>query len=1139
MERRFSMKENFNCRRANGLPRAISVERNSAYVHNHLRWENETCYICVEGNKFFLETPALSDVEARFRFRFHNTYGRHGSAVYFRYDRVMRRGMSVELMVDQRGASLQLCRVDGDQRQVLACIGLTEMPGEENELCVYVCGGSVSAKLNGRAYCFEPVGEICSESGGVGAAFIGGVGEIAPLELEAASDDELPTEEILPETTARIPLRNGGNIPYTLVWSMRRVSGKCYLKYRLTGGPQDRISSVDYPRFTDQYTREQARITRPYIAAYSESGDRICRNTIYPGCLTVTDPGLQWKELLREYFRVVDLPLEGEFPVENGCAARIAFGYEGFRSEGYGMQTETDVEFLFDAQTGRLISGGKAPDAECIQVSSPADKQAVRIIPNDAYDAAQVRQHMADNHFFAEGEEIRFLASVQTARPAEFLTLSAVLQNVYGDPVSEMTVIRAKGGWTCTCPAMPVGVYRAAFTAFFGDRPLLIRDIVLEVFDPEGRKCAPIESGLPFLYSMPNEQRYLDRDAFDPWSPFPDCNMEHYYAACSFTGDVALKKKTWEIGRLFARKWYVWNSDHRTLTKGEFERHHEEILRHADYVYYPLRHEWAVMRHDYPKLASYNGWGLTDYLHDFLAIHPEYDFGIAPDADRLTQEQLNALMQTCADEWMRYAIDRATQDAIKDNEWIRQVNPGAKRACYGPYPIYGTPICTHHAQKYIGHPSDERLAEVFFNGFAQLEDYPYSCCYNTYKGAFHVTHTLLHSPGIAIYPEQYTASDGGCIDGAVKNANPPLGKYDMPPYFNVTHAYEYVYNTAHLTKNGFRFWSKRGFMQRDFTPEFVDEFIRNWKHVLSHEPAAPLRSMAFLSEIPDWEDRVKQAGGELVTLNRSDNGMAYVFETVRRSGLPNGFAFCWDTLNELTPDMTDCIVLPSLKDAPAGAVAQLRSLHENGVSLIAVSHVDGLEDLFGVYACPAEPTICRMIASDGRTENLYPGSAQFMYAANDAEVLLEAEGTDAVRYPVLIGKGKTLLINAPVSELGCGYLEKLPITYMPSISELLRETAAEAIRSINRPVAWAEGCGITLLKDRSGDTLLLAINYSPYEIDCGPKEYDATVMLEDIRAHHAESIYGPAPSALRADDGMLKGLWLRLHQQECALIRLT
>lgn len=78
-----------------------------------------------------------------------------------------------------------------------------------------------------------------------------------------------------------------------------------------------------------------------------------------------------------------------------------------------------------------------------------------------------------------------------------------------------------------------------------------------------------------------------------------------------------------------------------------------------------------------------------------------------------------------------------------------------------------------------------------------------------------------------------------------------------------------------------------------------------------------------------------------------------------------------------------------------------------------------------------------------------------------------------------------------------------------------------------------------MLKDQNGSTLLLAVDYSPYTNDGGSEEHESVICFaESLPVREVQSIYGPAPSCLMDSSGCVKGIWLKLHQQECALIRL-
>ena len=1136
--------ETFRAFDEKNIPFGLTVERGSVYSHLHARVENGVFYITCGGNGFFCAAPPLRTFEAVLSLGFHLTEGNCGLRFLFGYDPDLRTGFALDL---EFGGGQLSCSLNAADRGSVTPICRRNAPCacDPNAfvLTVSVSRNAVSASLGQNAFAFDLPGN--AGEGLIGLALTSSVGEMAVRKIEIASEDPIEQKILSEKRTAELSLRGGGTMPYRLSWYAVSLGGSPYLVYSFDGGIQYREEYPGYPRQTGQYGAERHVFRNPRIALYDkETGALIRKYAVFSGSFSTADPGLIWNVLL-DYFGVVRLPLEACVPLPGGIdpeKLEISFGYEEFSATGFRMQAGGDIEEIFDFSSGNAVYLGKARGTEHIEVRSES-AAAAAVIPEGIYDRAAVVRHLENNHFFAEGETVAFTAEFVSDRPAAYLSLKARLCDVWGDPLGEM---REEGGGRFACGCLPVGVYRALFTVFFGDAELMKREIVFEVFDPTGCRCAPLESGLPVLFSMPNEQKYLDRDAFDLYNPAPDCGMEHYYSVSALPGDVGLKRRVWETNRIFGRKWYVWDSFHRTLTREEFQKYGEDLIRHSDYCYYPAPHEWAVMRHDpLSGIGFFNGGdnpaglfgdGIMGYLHDFLRLHPEIDIGLDDGAESISGEQLDRLLTLSLNEWLDYLNGRINADFRKNTAWMRSVNPRVRRACYGPYNLYGGTLSTHHGCRYIGFAPEGNLTEYMFDGFAQLEDYPYSCTYHTYQGAFFVMHALLHDPGLCIYPEEYTASAGGCIDGAVKDAHPPLGKYDMKPYFNVTHSYEYVYNTAHLTADGFRYWDRRGFMQRDFTGEFADAFVRGWKNVLRHAPDRPLRCAAYLSEIPDGEDRWGRAGTESCVLNRSESGLCWVFETSRLCGLPNGFAVTYGTLMRLTPDMTDCVVLPSLKDAPWEAIEKIRGLHEAGVALIAVSDVDGLEDLFGVRKERRAAEIFRLVSPDGVSERIFPNTAEFLYQPEGGETVLTAEGTEGDGYPAVIRTEKTLLINASVEELGKQSYGIRGANFHPAnISALLRGTVSAELREIVSPVAAADGCGITLFRDKNGDALLLAVDYSDYDAPDIVRESSVTFRFDGIR--DAEPLYGEKPILLRKD-GSVRAVVLRLRRQECALVRL-
>ena len=270
----------------------------------------------------------------------------------------------------------------------------------------------------------------------VGFALLSHVGELAVYDFYIESDD-LKEQVVIEEKTATLSLRGGGSMPYSLSYGLKRYGNVMYLTYKLDGGVQYRNTDYpDAPRHTGQYSVEIDHIKNPYIALYD--GD--CKTPfekyiIYNGELSTADPGLWWN-VLRSYFGIVELPIDGMLPINNndvlmqalsGHRLQISFGYDEKETCGYHMQKEYDIEAVYDFDTAKVLYEGKARHVEAILISSHS-QATLDIIPKTVYDYEKVIHHLETNHFFAEGEEIAFSASVQTERDTKFVSLTAELK---------------------------------------------------------------------------------------------------------------------------------------------------------------------------------------------------------------------------------------------------------------------------------------------------------------------------------------------------------------------------------------------------------------------------------------------------------------------------------------------------------------------------------------------------------------------------------------------------------------------------------------------------------------------------------------------------------------------------------------
>ena len=442
--------------------------------------------------------------------------------------------------------------------------------------------------------------------------------------------------------------------------------------------------------------------------------------------------------------------------------------------------------------------------------------------------------------------------------------------------------------------------------------------------------------------------------------------------------------------------------------------------------------------------------------------------------------------------------------------------------------------------KYHGFINTDDIGKEIFTGWAQLEDYPYSCGYHTYRGPYFVKDALLHYPSLKFYPEQYSYSPGGCIDGAVRLATPPVGKCNspMPYYFEATHAFEFAFNTAHLTKNGFRYWDTYGFMQRDFMIEYTEGLIEGWGQVVKHKPMKPARTTAFLSRCIDSEERYIDFGGMLNAYNISENSLGYMYESARLAGIPDGFTVIEESILDLSADMCDTLVLSTLKGADERVISKIRELYRDGVSLVALSDVSGLLNLFGVIEDKKEALTCRLCYGESE-ETVFNCKTEFSYKCGDARVLLWALDSEGGKHPLVIQKDRAYLINAPVSQIGHASYTELTAFSRENISELFRKATVSIMQKTSRSEIRAdEKLGINRFYDIHGQELLLVTDYSDFDI---LKYSDASITYR-VRLGEGytevETLYGKSPLKL-CKDGKILELEFTLGYEESALLRLV
>nr|MBQ4318047.1 hypothetical protein [Clostridia bacterium] len=521
------------------------IEYSSDLEHMHGHTGDDGYYFDCPGNRYILRTPKLHDFSLALSVRYTMLTNRNTDVrIHFGYDRRTRTGYALELEWRLTGTIiLRVLSIDNIHATCIRTLEAGKVDLCEDtwyEIAINVSGKSLKGSVGGLMFALE-IPEF--ERGFVALQRGSFIGEWILREMILESPDEFEEVVLVDEQTAVIPMLFGGSNPYELKYSISSIDGQKYLNINLDGGTYRQRSN-----FPGQYAVAQDYFTGLYIRAGSNKWN-ICGNE-----LSIVNPQVAW-ECLKKFFNTTELPIVRSWQIDNDDITDVAIGFAKATQKGYHIQSGGPWEFAYDL-SGKLIYSGQPAGNDWFELKSPADKTAVKIIPLETVQYETVAAHFRDNHYFAPDEPMKLKLVIHTDK--KYITVKARFCDVYGNKLFD---VELDDDYSCTIAPKDIGLYRIVYDVYYGERLLASPDYVLEVFDPTGKKCAPLESGLPFLYSTPNEQKMLDRDPFDPWNPRPSCNAEHFFCCVCFTPVYARERRTWEITKLFGREWYVWLSN--------------------------------------------------------------------------------------------------------------------------------------------------------------------------------------------------------------------------------------------------------------------------------------------------------------------------------------------------------------------------------------------------------------------------------------------------------------------------------------------------------------------------------------------------------------------------------------------------
>ena len=933
------------------------------------------------------------------------------------------------------------------------------------------------------------------------------------------------------------PLNGMGN---PIVWTLSATKiGECIrLDVTLSGGVKDRERIPWYP-YHGTYGE---RLDAPYLRIETPSGECIH--------LCLTEKHLLLKNPLDNLFFMSGIghekpewPLEktfypGGFDFEN---AVLFCGYERYVNKAIskhlaGGPTET----VYSCVSGKIVYAGATmpSDSVAAELKSQEDKKLCTAIPKAVRRRAQAVAFARRNHFFMEKEACRFHFEVISRRKDKNLALHVEysLLNAFFEPVSDPKKIKIlENGKRIVLDiekfespefvikGLKAGVYHIAFKLFQGNRLLLEKWRAFEVMS-DG-KSGPQASNLPRLYSTPTEVMGVDTNEFDPWLE-DISDVSHYIStAAGIMPHIAEEQRVWDLYKLYRREWFLWLTP-RTAGNPDFKLHREAVEK-CDFIAIVSETQKQVLMRICCR-GFYTGPQL-EILYEFAEkndFHPEQ---VKKFIRKQTIPDLvffKELVEKHFYEWMDFFNAAFLKDLRAAKNELAKVNPNAKLANYGPAAMYPAAYKTAHSCQYTFSYLSSPVHPVvetgdIYDGFFNFADLTHCCRYSINRGPFMAASVKLEYEKVKIHPEMYTPNEGEiCPDAAVARAWPSVGmwggeNFHFPVSITLKRVLEYVFASIHHDGKNFRYWNDYGFHSRTWERERYEGLLRLWGFIDKHKPARPLRGSAFLcSEECCLNHEVfydEYGESDLYTpygdlFNTAEESSPYAYEMSRKAGMNAGFVVDFKSLDGLTPDDLDILVLPPLTKVCEKDLKNIRRLHEAGVSLLAFEEVGGLEDLFGVKSCKVKTVrnirVNQRMAGNPLAELAHleeyteHRACKGKYRANGAEILLDGE------IPVLFTHqtkwGKTGLYNIPPTVVRREDQFNRVAMGRDSISPLINESTCLLMRHLSRAVVETRAGKIIGFEDVYGGVHVI-VEEDAHPMPAKPVEPLVTIHLPGLK----------------------------------------
>ena len=1133
--------EDFTLRNEMDMPYRVNVYRVSAFTHGHGKiMEDGKYHILLEGCKHCLATPKLRDFSFRVKFDlvpYRMEFGL-GVWIFFRYDRDLDRGHKLRFYWDP-GFLLHF-ELDGEDFHTRQDERLPDLNDLECKLDV--AGNKGHIEVLGLSLDFDiPSGGEYPEKGHIGLDLVYSPSAVIRIaEMQTDSPDEIKSAPI-GEYHYRLKRIQGFEEALTYDVKLEKCeSGEILFRAALGGTVMERGERLETGG--REWTRVNERLTAPYLRIESEEGEELQMIYFFRGTEQLYDRKVPFPVRKPDYLTSLAWPCTMDIVLSSLPEKFVmAAGYEHaanrpwtFVENGpYEQIRNQDGEFLYEGDS--LRKGHTA-----FRVVSSEKKKITTLIPKDIPMYEKALEFARKQHFFFESEKVAFVVEAlfrEEDYEEEELTVTAKFTSVYGEDLENPAFSRLKLA-SDTLPGKihslmyqltlettpPCGVWHLVTKLMAGEKCLTEETTIFEVLsdDPDG-PCPPLASKLPLLIAMPNETKYLESNAFDPWNEF--CGMGHYYTGDNRYPLVGTNLQVQRLLDVYRRRWFVWSWIRNTDNTDMYNEFNRNLMRNAWYFGGSDNRYSNSSRYDFSLFSYYKGSQLQ-ILRDFVAEKkPALKLLTLEKIDRyiaekktIDFEEMRDIFNTCWEELKAYGwaiIDKQAQDFC---DYLFSVNPKLARGSYGPNPIYVQRYKSAYMLGQVTAPI-EKDPRIRKNGsFWFLEDYHFSCDYPLCRSAFFVaSYDYYYSYSRYIYPEIYYQGWGRCEDGAVYQAH-PIHSTPLSSRHQKRLVYQFTYGTPQFRKGAWKYWTDYGFHARNPEKDSLRDFVYAWGKMIRNEPKrAPKSPFIFL----DLE-QLKRRGDyfedecnyhvedkffklQISDINNTgEEALGWTNELSCADGRAVPVLTNFDSINDIASEFAEYFILPPIvKSTPREIIDGIRAAYERGIPLLAFENVCGLEDIFGVKEDPAGERRIGYLFDEPFKHKM----ARSLYIADGAEcILYGGENSESpLDIPIVLiretAKGRTAFVNAPPTVLRRSSLRSNYNRGQDGLSINLRKAMKKVFAFLApRPALKASRGSVCSAYNEKGELIVILSDDSPIYKDTSvyPAKVKLTIRIEGI-----------------------------------------